>query len=314
MEPVIIIVGPTASGKTGVSIELARLINGSIVSADSMQIYRYMNIGTAKPDAKEQSGIRHYMIDEVDPDESFNVAKYRELALSYISRIVTDGRHPVVAGGTGLYVNSLLYNINFSETICDEELRENLKAEANEKGNRFLYEKLVAVDPEAAAKIHENDVKRVIRALEVFTHTHMPISEHARQSRLEPPPYRYVVFGLNWDRGRLYERINERIDKMLQRGLVEEVQRLVSMGYDKGATSMQGIGYKEILNYLKGESSLEETVEILKLNTRHYAKRQLTWFRRIDGIKWLTIDDNTDLKDTAKKIIQECIATYGIFL
>lgn len=314
MEPVIVIVGPTASGKTGLSIELAKLINGSIVSADSMQIYRYMDIGTAKPDAQEQSGIRHYMIDEVDPDENFSVAKYRELALSYISQIATDGRHPIVVGGTGLYVNSLLYNINFSETICDEELRENLKAEANEKGNRFLYEKLAAVDPEAAAKIHENDIKRVIRAIEVFTHTHMPISEHARQSRLEPPPYRYIVFGLNWDRGRLYERIDERIDRMLQKGLVEEVQGLIGMGYDKGATSMQGIGYKEILNYLKGGSSLEETVELLKLNTRHYAKRQLTWFRRIDGIQWLEVDDNTDLTETAKKIIRECIATYGIFL
>lgn len=314
MEPVIIIVGPTASGKTSLSIELARLIDGSIVSADSMQIYKYMDIGTAKPDATEQSGIRHYMIDEVDPDENFSVAKYRELALGYISRIVAEGRHPVVAGGTGLYINSLLYNINFSETVCDEELREKLKAEANEKGNRILYERLVAIDPEAAAKIHENDVKRVIRAIEVFTHTQMPISEHARLSRLKPPPYRYIVFGLNWDRSRLYERIDERIDKMLRKGLVEEVQRLAGMGYDKGATSMQGIGYKEIFNYLKGGSSLEETVEILKLNTRHYAKRQLTWFRRIDGIQWIDIDDNTDLKETAKKIIQECIASYGIFL
>ncbi len=314
MEPVIVIVGPTASGKTGLSIELAKLINGNIVSADSMQIYRHMDIGTAKPDAKEQSGIRHYMVDEVDPDENFSVAKYRELALGYISRIIMDGLHPIVAGGTGLYVNSLLYNINFSETICDEELRENLKAEANAKGNRFLYERLVAVDPEAAAKIHENDVKRVIRAIEVFTHTRTTISEHARQSRLEPPPYQYVVFGLNWDRSRLYERIDERIDRMLQNGLVEEVQRLIDMGYDKGTTSMQGIGYKEILNYLKGGSSLEETVAVLKLNTRHYAKRQLTWFRRIDGITWLDVDDNTDLSVTAQKIIHECIATYGIFL
>lgn len=314
MESVIVIVGPTASGKTGLSIELAKLVGGSIVSADSMQIYRYMDIGTAKPDAVEQSGIRHYMMDEVDPNENFSVAKYREFALSYISKIAEEGRHPIVVGGTGLYVNSLLYNINFSETICDEELRASLKGEATEKGNRFLYDRLVAVDPEAASRIHENDVKRVIRAIEVFTHTNMPISEHARQSRLEPPPYRYIVFGLNWDRSRLYERIDERVDNMLKKGLVKEVQNLVDKGYDKGSTAMQGIGYKEILSYLKGLTSLEETVELLKLNTRHYAKRQLTWFRRIEGIHWLDVDDDADLKETAEKIIHECIATYGIFL
>lgn len=314
MEPVIVIVGPTASGKTGLSIELSKLINGSVVSADSMQIYRYMDIGTAKPDTIERSGIRHYMIDEVDPDENFSVAKYRDLALGYISRILQEGRRPIVAGGTGLYVNSLLYNINYSETICDDELRENLKAEALEKGNGFLYQKLAAIDPEAASKIHENDVKRVIRAIEVYTHTNMPISEHARQSRREPPPYRYLVFGLNWDRSRLYERINKRVDSMIGRGLVSEVQKLVELGFDKGTTAMQGIGYKEVLGYLKGEFSLEETIDILKSNTRHYAKRQLTWFRRIDGIKWLDVDDDSDLKELAEKIIHECIATDGIIL
>lgn len=314
MEPVIILVGPTASGKTGLSIELAKLINGSIVSADSMQIYKYMDIGTAKPDAIERSGIRHYMIDEVNPDENFSVAKYREMAMKYISQIIDEKGHPIVAGGTGLYINSLLYNINFSETICDEELREALKAEADEKGNRYLYDKLLAVDPEAAKKIHENDVKRVIRAIEVFTHTNMPISQHAQLSRLEPPPYRYIVFGLNWDRSKLYNRIDKRVDKMLQSGLVEEVKSLMEMDYDKGTTAMQGIGYKEILNYLKGEYSLDETVYILKRDSRHYAKRQLTWFRRLEGIQWLEVDENTDSKELAEKIIQECIATYGIIL
>lgn len=314
MEPVILLVGPTASGKTGLSIELAKRINGSIVSADSMQIYRHMDIGTAKPDAIEMSGIRHYMIDELNPDENFSVAKYRELALKYISQIIKEGGRPIVAGGTGLYINSLLYNINFSETICDEELREALKIEAIEKGNRYLYDKLLAVDPEAAEKIHENDVKRVIRAIEVYTHTNKPISQHAQLSRLEPPPYRYIVFGLNWERSKLYERIDKRVDKMLQSGLVEEVKSLMKMGYDTGTTAMQGIGYKEILNYLKGECTLEETVYILKRDTRHYAKRQLTWFRRLEGIQWLDVDENTNLKEMAEKIIQECIATYGIIL
>ncbi len=314
MEPVIVLVGPTASGKTGLSIELAKLIHGSIVSADSMQIYRQMDIGTAKPDAIERFGIKHYMIDEVNPDENFSVAKYRELALGYISQIIKEGGHPIVTGGTGLYINSLLYNIHFSETICDEELRAALKMEANEKGNRYLYEKLMVVDPEAAAKIHENDLKRIIRAIEVFTHTSKPISQHAQLSRLEPPLYNYIVFGLKWDRSKLYGRIEKRVDKMLKSGLIEEVKSLLEQGYDTGTTAMQGIGYKEVLNYLKGECSLEETEYILKRDTRHYAKRQLTWFKRIEGVQWLEADENTNFIELAKKIIQECIATYGIFL
>ncbi len=314
MEPVIIIAGPTASGKTGLSIELAKLINGSIISADSMQIYRYMDIGTAKPDEKERSGIRHFLINEVDPDENFSVARYRELALGYIEAIIKEGRHPIIAGGTGLYINSLLYNINFSEAICDEELRSLLRSEAEEKGNRYLYEKLLAMDPEAASKIHENDVKRVIRAIEVFTHTNKPISEHVKMSRQEPVPYRYMVFGLNWDREKLYRRIDARVDRMIEDGLVDEVRHLVEMGYDKGTTAMQAIGYKEVLSYLKGEITLEDTVDILKRDTRHYAKRQLTWFRRMREIIWVDMDESTDIKAAAKKIIDQCIATYGIIL
>lgn len=314
MEPVIVIVGPTASGKTGLSIELAKTIGGSVISADSMQIYKYMDIGTAKPDEAEKSGITHYLIDEVNPDENFSVAKFSELASGYIEKIITEGKRPIIAGGTGLYINSLIYNINFSETICDEALREMLKCEALEKGNRFLFEKLQKIDPVAASKIHENDVKRVIRAIEVYTHTQKPISEHEKQSRLEPPPYRYFIFGLDWDREKLYERIERRVDKMLENGLVEEVKKLVEMGYDKGTTAMQGIGYKEILSYLKGEHSLEETVYILKRDTRHYAKRQLTWFRRIKEIKWLNVDENSDFTKLSKNIIQECIASYGIIL
>lgn len=314
MEPVIVIVGPTASGKTGLSIELAKQINGSVVSADSMQIYRYMNIGTAKPDKTEMSGIRHYMIDEVDPDENFSVAKYSEMALDSIREIINDDRHPIIAGGTGLYINSLLYNISFSQTICDDGLRDELRKEALEKGNRCIHEKLQAIDPKAAAKIHENDIKRIIRAIEVYTHTNRTISEHESVSRLEPAPYKYIVFGLSWDREKLYERIDRRVDRMLEAGLIEEVKKLVEMGYDRGTTAMQGIGYKEVLSFLKGEQTLEETTYILKRDTRHYAKRQMTWFRRIKEINWLELDENTDLKETAKKIIRECIATHGIIL
>lgn len=314
MEPVIVIVGPTASGKTGLSIELAKLINGSIVSADSMQIYRYMNIGTAKPDKSEMSGIRHYMIDVVNPDENFSVAKYRELALDSIKNILSEDKHPIIAGGTGLYINSLLYNISFSEMICDIELREALKAEALEYGNRYLHEKLQVIDPQAAARIHENDIKRIIRAIEVYTHTHRTMSEHESQSRLEPPPYQYLVFGLNWDRDKLYERIEMRVDRMMENGLTDEVKKLIEMGYDRGSSAMQGIGYKELLSCLRGEYSLEETIYILKRDTRHYAKRQMTWFRRIKEINWIDIDENTDLKEIAEKIIHMCIASHGIIL
>ncbi|NMA33230.1 MAG: tRNA (adenosine(37)-N6)-dimethylallyltransferase MiaA [Clostridiaceae bacterium] len=314
MEPVIVIAGPTASGKTRLSIELAKLINGSIVSADSMQVYKYMDIGTAKPDKEEMSGVRHYMINEVEPDENYSVARYRERALECIAAITEEGGRPIVTGGTGLYINSLVYNINFSETICDEDLREALKAEAEQYGNRYLYEKLSRIDPEAASRIHENDTKRIIRAIEVYTHTRKTISEHIRQSRLEPPPYRYILFGLDWDREELYRRIDERVDRMISEGLVEETRRLVEMGYDKRSTAMQAIGYKEILPYLKGECSLEEAVEMLKRNTRRYAKRQMTWFRRMQEIIWLDMDEDTDMKEAAGKIIHHCLATHGIIL
>ena len=314
MEPVIVIVGPTASGKTGVSIELAKLINGSIVSADSMQVYKYMNIGTAKPDEVERCGIDHYMIDILDPDEEFSVARYREMALKCIEEIIKQKKRPIVVGGTGLYINSLIHNISFSETIRDEKLREELKREAQTKGNRYLHDKLKEVDPEAAAKIHENDLKRIIRALEVYRHTNLPISKHKELSRLVPPFYTYLLFGLNWDREKLYQQIEKRVDAMIEAGLIDEVRSLIRMGYDLGNTARQAIGYKEVLKYLKGEYTLEETIYILKRDTRRYAKRQLTWFRHLEGIKWIDMDENTDYKTAARKIIDECIATYRVIL
>lgn len=313
MEPVIVLVGPTASGKTSLSIELAKRINGEIISADSMQVYKYMDIGTAKPDISEMAGIKHYLIDEIYPDDEFNVAKYRELALKYIDEIVQKGKHPIIAGGTGLYINSLVYNINFSETISDPELRQQLKKESEEKGNRYLYDMLLEIDPEAAAKIHENDTKRIIRAIEVFKQTNIPISQHQQLSRQEPPPHNYIIFGLRMDRAWLYERIEQRVDIMFDKGLVKEVRKLKEMGYGKNLTSMQGLGYKEIFAYFRGEATLEEAKFIIKRDTRHYAKRQITWFKRLENINWLDVDKNTETGDLAKNI-EYSIASSGIFL
>ncbi|MCX7709640.1 MAG: tRNA (adenosine(37)-N6)-dimethylallyltransferase MiaA [Clostridia bacterium] len=313
MEKVIVIVGPTASGKTKLSIELAKKMNGEIVSADSMQIYKYMDIGTAKPTEEEKEGIRHYLIDEVNPDEEFSVAKYQEMALEYIQQILEGGKFPIVAGGTGLYINSLLYNINFSETTVDWEYREELKKLAEENGNQFLHDRLKEVDPEAASRIHSNDIKRVIRALEVFKFTNKPISHHQELSRMIPPKYEFILIGLTMDRQKLYERINLRVDLMLENGLLQEIRKLIEMGYDKYSVAMQGIGYKELLAYLRGEMSYEEAVEIIKRESRRYAKRQLTWFRRLENIHWINLDEFSQTSEVLKNI-ENHIATHGIFL
>jgi tRNA dimethylallyltransferase len=310
VDPVIVIVGPTASGKTALSIELAKSIDGEIISADSMQIYKHMNIGTAKPTLEEMSGIPHYMIDEVCPDEEFNVVKFQQRALKYISQIVERGKYPIIVGGTGLYINSLIYNIDFSETQTDWELRESLKKEVEEKGNRYLYEKLKKIDPETAKRLHENDIKRIIRAIEVFKQTNKTMTEHIEKSRLNHPPYKYLIFGLRMDRQRLYRRIEKRVDLMMEAGLIEEVKSLISLGYDKNTIAMQGLGYKEVLSWLKGEMSTDELVEILKRDTRRYAKRQISWFKRIEGIQWLDIDEDTKTGDLVKKITGS-IATNG---
>lgn len=313
MDNVIIIVGPTASGKTKISIELAKEINGEIISADSMQIYKYMDIGTAKADAEEMQGIQHYLVDEVTPDEEFSVARFQEKAYQYIEEILQKGKVPIIAGGTGLYVNSLIYNINFTETTSDWELRERLKKEAEEKGNQYLHEKLREVDPEAAEKLHVNDVKRVIRALEVYEYTKMPISYHQEISRQNPPRFNYILIGLKMDRQKLYDRINRRVDIMLEKGLVEEVRKLVQRGYDRNTVAMQGLGYKEILAYFRGEMTLEEAVEVIKMDSRRYAKRQITWFKRYENIHWVDLDECGNFDETLKNI-KNYIASSGIFL
>lgn len=291
MKRVIVIVGPTASGKTSLSIELAKRLNGEIVSADSMQIYKYMDIGTAKPTIEEMQGIKHYLIDEVLPSEEFNVVKFKELAEKYIDEIISKGKQPIVVGGTGLYISSLINNINFSETECDWELREKLQKEAEEYGVQYLHDKLKQVDIDAANNIHPNNIKRVIRALEVYYQTNKPISYHNEISRAVPPKYEFILVGLTMDRQYLYDRINKRVDVMLENGLIDEVKRLVDSGYAHSITSMQGIGYKEILAYLNGETTLEDAIEIIKRDSRRYAKRQLTWFKRIKEIKWFGIDN-----------------------
>jgi tRNA dimethylallyltransferase len=313
LKPVIVIVGPTASGKTKVSIELAKSFDGEIVSADSMQVYKYMDIGTAKPDLDEMSGIKHYLIDELYPDEEYNVARFQELAKIFIDEIIEKNKLPIIAGGTGLYVNSLIYNLNFSETISDWELRERLNKEAEEKGNKYLHDKLKEVDPEAAEKIHENNVKRVIRALEVYEYTKRPISYHQEISKAEPPKHKFIIIGLRMDRELLYERINRRVDIMIEKGLVEEVKKLVDLGYDKNTIAMQGIGYKEILAFLRGETTLEEAIYIIKRDTRHYAKRQITWFKKIENIHWVDVDKCSDESEVLENI-KDYIASYGIFL
>jgi len=313
MHNVIVIFGPTASGKTRLSIELAKRIGGEIISADSMQIYKFMDIGTAKPTKDEMDGIKHYMIDEVYPDEEFSVAKFKKLALKYIEEIISKGKIPIIVGGTGLYINSLIYNIDFSEVETDWNLRKKLKKEADEKGNAYLHDKLKAIDPEAAEKIHENDVKRIIRAIEVYELTGKTISYLQKISRLKPPEYNYIKFGLTMDRAKLYDRINKRVDIMMENGLVNEVEKLVELGYDKNAIAMQGLGYKEILAYIRGECSMDEAVEILKRETRRYAKRQITWFKRIEDVNWIDMDRFSNDDEILEKF-KDCLATSGIFL
>ncbi len=290
MQNVIVIVGPTASGKTSLSIELAKHYNGEIISADSMQIYKYMDIGTAKPTIEEMQGIKHYLIDEVYPDEDFNVVKYTQLANHYIEEILSKGKQPVIVGGTGLYVSSLVNNITFSETECDPEFRNKLQQEADEYGAQYLHDKLSSVDPEAADAIHPNNIKRVIRALEVFYQTQKTKTFHNEQSKQTPPKYNYILLGLNMERELLYSRINKRVDIMLEAGLLEEVKHIIKLGYGNCNIAMQGIGYKQMISYLNGEISLDEAIELIKRDSRRYAKRQLTWFRRMNEINWLNVD------------------------
>lgn len=286
-KPLVILTGPTAVGKTALSIKLASEIGGEIISADSMQVYRQMDIGSAKIKPEEMGGIPHHLIDILEPEEEFNVCLFEKLALEAMEQIYERGHIPVVVGGTGFYIQALLYQIDFTEEETDTAYRDKLWQLGEEKGNHYLHELLRKVDPESAEEIHENNRKRVIRALEFYENCGKPISTHNKEQRQKTSAYNSCYFVLTDDRKKLYERIESRVDQMLSKGLVDEVRTLKELGCNASMVSMQGLGYKEILEYLDGRCSLLEAVEKIKKETRHFAKRQLTWFRREKDVIWI---------------------------
>lgn len=305
MKPkVIVIVGPTASGKTALSIELAKKIDGEIISCDSMQIYKDMNIGSAKPTIEEMQGIKHYMIDIAEPTERFSVAEYKKRSEEAIEEILQKGKVPIIVGGTGLYANSLIYNIEYNEIMLDEEYRKNLmKISETEVGLATLYEKARSIDPAAMEKISSNDKKRIIRVLEIKHSTGKNKTELELESRKNEVKYEYKVFAINMPREILYDRINKRVDIMIENGLIDEVENIIEK-YKEFPTAMQAIGYKEIVMYLKGELTKQEAIEKIKQESRRYAKRQITWFKKIENIKWI---DGLKDKDENIKFIQDVI-------
>lgn len=313
-KPIVILTGPTAVGKTALSIALAKRIGGAIISADSMQVYKYMDIGSAKVTKEEMQGIPHYLIDEFLPEEEFHVVKFQEYAMRYLEKIYKEKQIPILVGGTGFYIQALLYGIDFTEQECDADYRKILEKLASEKGNIYLHEMLAKRDPKAAEAIHPNNVKRVIRALEFYEESGgKKISEHNEKERAKESPYNFAYFVLNDRRERLYSRIDRRVDAMLEQGLVEEVRRLRDMGYTKDMVSMQGLGYKEILRYLDGELTLEEAVYIIKRDTRHFAKRQLTWFKRERDVIWLNKDEFSYKEDAILSCMLETLKEKEIY-
>ncbi len=318
-QPLIILTGPTAVGKTSLSIRLAKAVDGEIISADSMQIYRHMDIGSAKVTKEEMDGVPHHLIDLLEPWEECNVVTFQHLAKSALDDIASRGRIPIVAGGTGFYIQALLYDIDFKDNEEGGAIRRELEAEAQEKGASCLHRRLKEVDPESAAAIHPHNVKRVIRALEYYRQTGEKISAHNEEERKKESPYEFFYYVLNTDRKTLYERIDRRVDAMAEAGLVEEVRKLKAMGCTRQMVSMQGLGYKEILDYLEGRCTLEEALYVLKRDTRHFAKRQLTWFRRERQVRWLNLPDFENNPDRVMEhilsetgpILQEWRETHG---
>ena len=293
-------------GKTAASIGLAKAVDGEIISADSMQVYRGMDIGSAKISREEMGGIRHYLVDVLEPEEEFNVVKFQHLAKQAAEEIYSRNRIPIVVGGTGFYIQALLYDIDFSRHEEEENFRHELEAIAREQGGEVLHERLRKVDPESAEKIHPNNVKRVIRALEFYQENGEPISRHNEKERQKESAYQSAYFVLTDERSRLYERIDRRVDEMMEAGLEEEVRRLRDKGYTRELVSMQGLGYKEILDYLEGDCTLEEAVYRIKRDTRHFAKRQITWFKRERDVIWINQKDyDYDKQRILQKILHE---------
>lgn len=308
-QPMVILTGPTAVGKTNLSIELAKRINGAIISADSMQVYKYMDIGSAKIMPQEMQGIKHYLIDELLPSDEFNVFIFKEMAKKALEEIYSNDQIPIIVGGTGFYIQALLYDIDFTEQDTDIAYRNKLSEFAAVNGNHALHEMLKNIDPVSYETIHENNVKRVIRALEYYHNCSEPISKHNDSERQKESPYNFAYFVLNDERKRLYDRIDKRVDIMVENGLVEEVKKLKDMGYTSDMVSMKGIGYKEILSSLDGAYDIDEAVEKVKQESRRFAKRQLTWFRREKETIWLekeeySYDDNKILSKI-KEILEE---------
>lgn len=306
-KPLIVLTGPTAVGKTALSIKLAKALGGEIISADSMQVYKHMDIGSAKIMPEEMEGVPHYLVDVLEPSEEFHIAKFQEMAKAAMTEIYGRGHIPIIVGGTGFYIQSITRDIDFTENDGDMTYRHELEAFAKVHGGEELHKRLQEVDPKAAMEIHANNIKRVIRALEYYHQTGQPISKHNEEQKQKESPYNLHFFVLNDIRSRLYERIEKRIDLMMEAGLIEEVKKLKEMGYTRDMVSMQGLGYKEILAYLDGDCTLEEAIYILKRDTRHFAKRQLTWFKREQDVIWIDKNEfDYDDEKILKYMVEKC--------
>ena len=306
-QKLIVLTGPTAVGKSKLSIELAKRIGGEIISADSMQVYKHMDIGTDKISVEKMDGVPHHLIDILEPEEPFNVFLFQKLVKEAIADISSRGKVPIIVGGTGFYIQAVLYDIDFTETDEDMTIRNELEERASAGEKSALFEELKAVDPKSAEIIHANNVKRVIRALEYFKKTRRPISEHNEEQHQRTSPYDFKYFVLTDDREVLYSRIDKRVDLMIQEGLEDEVRSLLTRNIDRSATSMQGLGYREMIGYLDGDYDLDRAVYLIKRNTRHFAKRQLTWFRREKDVIW--IDKKLFGRDDAR-VLEEIIRIY----
>ena len=306
MKDLIVLTGPTAVGKTSLSIALAKAVDGEIISADSMQVYKYMNIGTAKITEEEKCGIPHFLIDELEPDEEFNVTIFKNKVMGYIEDIKSRGKVPIIVGGTGFYIQSVIYDINFNEYGDDSNVRKKYEAMAETLGKSELHKKLALVDREYADSVSYNNVKKVVRALTFFEMTGEKLSEHNKRERERSAPFDFAYFVLTMDRKKLYERVDKRVDLMFDMGLVEEVKALMAKGYDKSLVSMQGIGYKEVIDYLSGKTSLEECIDIIKRDTRHFAKRQLTWFKREKVVTYIDKDEFVSEDKCLKEMLRVC--------